>query len=117
MKYTTSYTSSNGQPSNGHETHEILNSALAAWAENLGSLLPRSGGDSTLQAWEDADLDNLDSEHDEPYASISWFEHCEGGFVSAAGAWAEEVSHLARYYEDENGESLTAERLVRHLSE
>lgn len=113
MKYTTSYTSSNGQPSNGHETHETLNAALAAWAANLGSLLHRSGGDSTLQAWEDADLD---SEHAEPAASISWLEHCEGGFVTASGDWSGQVADLARY-EEENGETLTANKLVHHLSE
>jgi hypothetical protein len=113
MKYTTCYTSSNGQPSNGHETHETLNAALAAWAADIRSLLHRSGGDSTLQAWEDADLD---SEHAEPMASISWIEHCEGGFASATGDWSDEVAYLARYTE-ENGETLTAEKVVRHLSE
>ena len=113
MKYTTSYTSSNGQPSNGHATHETLNAALSAWEENLGSLLYGSGGDSTLQAWEDADFD---SEHAQPAGSISWVEHCEGGFVTASGNWSDEVAHFARY-EEENGDTLAAAKLVRHLSE
>lgn len=113
MKYITTYSSSNGQPSNGHEIHESLNNALAAWEANIGSLLHRSGGDSTLEAWEEAELD---SEWPEPSASIQWLEHCEGGFVTASGFWQDEVAHLARY-EEENGETLTAEKLVRRLSE
>jgi hypothetical protein len=113
MKYTTSYTSSNGQPSNGHETHETLNAALAAWAANIGSLLHRSGGDSTLEAWEEAEIS---TENPEPIASISWIEHCEGGFVTASGEWFDEVIALARY-EEENSETLTASKVVRHLSE
>jgi len=113
MKYTTSYTSSSGQPSNGHQTHETLNAALATWERNLRALLHRSGGDSTLQAWEDGEFD---SRFDQPAASISWLEHCEGGFVTAYGDWSDEVIHLARY-EEENGDKLTAAQLVRHLSE
>lgn len=113
MKYTTSYTSSNGQPSNGHETHETLNAALSAWESNIGSLLSRSGGESTLQAWEDADLVRI---IEQPSGSISWLEHCEGGYVCASGDWADEVAHLSRY-EKENGDTLTAAKLVRHLSE
>ncbi len=113
MKYTTSYTSSSGQPSNGHETHESLNAALASWGSNIRALLHRSGGDSTLQAWEDADPD---SDHAEPAASISWREHCEGGFVTASGDWSDEVAQLARH-EEGNGETLTAEKLARYLSE
>ena len=113
MKYTTSYTSSNGQPSNGHETHENLNAALAAWKRNIRSLHHRSGGDSTLQAWEDVDFD---SSFDQPAGSISWLENCEGGYICADGIWDDEVGHLARY-EEENGETLTATKLVRRLSE
>jgi hypothetical protein len=113
MKYITTYFSSNGQPSNGHETHETLNAALAAWESNIGSLLHRSGGASTLQAWEDADLD---SEHANSAASLSWVENCEGGFATASGDWSDEVIALARR-EQENGETLTAAKIVRHLSE
>jgi hypothetical protein len=113
MKYTTNYTSSNGQPSNGHETHETLNAALAAWKANIGSLLHRSGGDSTLEVWGDL---AFQSDHAEPEASLSWLEHCEGGFVTARGDWGDEVAHIARY-EQENGETLTAEKVIRHLSE
>jgi len=113
MKYITSYTSSNGQPSNGHQTHDYLNAALAAWERNIGALLHRSGGDSTLQAFSD---DDIDSEHAEPAASISWLDHCEGGFVTASGDWFDQVAHFARY-EQENGDTLTAAKLVRHLSE
>jgi hypothetical protein len=109
MKYTTSYTSSSGQPSNGHETHESLNSALTAWESHIGSLLHRSGGDSTLEAWEDI-------ENDQPAGTVSWIEHCEGGFVTASGDWSGQVADLARY-EQENGETLTANKLVHHLSE
>ena len=113
MKYITTYSSSNGQPSNGHTIHESLNSALVAWEANIRSLIPRSGGDSTLEAWEEAELD---SECPEPAASISWLEHCEGGFVTASGFWQDGVANLARY-EEENGETLTAAKLVRHFSE
>lgn len=112
MKYTTSYTFSNGQPSNGHESHDSLAAALAAWQANIRALLHHFGGDSTLQMWEDA---AFDSEHAEPSGSISWVEHCEGGFVTASGDWADEVAHLARY-EEENGETLTAAKLIRHLT-
>jgi len=111
MKYTTSYTSSNGQFSNGFQIHETLNAALSAWEANIGSLIHRSGGDSTLHAWEDADSDTV-----EPIGSISWIEHCEGGFAYGEGIFSDEVSHLAKYKE-ENGEMLTAEKLVRYLSE
>lgn len=112
MNYTTSYSSSNGQPSNGHESHDTLAAALAAWRANIRSLLHRSGGDSTLQAWEDGEFL---SEHGEPAGSISWLEHSEGGFITAGGDWADEVAHLARY-EEENGDALTAAKLIRHLS-
>ena len=110
MKYITSYTSSNGQPSNGHESHDTLAAALAAWQVNIGALLHRSGGRSDLESWEEDA-----SEHAEPAGSISWLEHSEGGFITAAGDWADEVAHLARY-EEENGETLTAAKLIRHLS-
>lgn len=113
MKYTTSYTSSNGQPRNGHKIHENLNAALAAWAANIGGLIQCSGGDSTLKAWEDDDLDSVYAEAD---SSISWLEHFEGGFVIAGGTWLDEVAHLARHA-SENGATLTAEELVRRLSE
>ena len=113
MKFTTNYTSSNGQPSNGHETHENLNAALAAWKANIGSLLHRSGGDSTLQAWGDSAF-GLD--HAEPDASLSWVEHCEGGFVNAQGDWEEDIHDLATRAE-RDGETLTAEKVIRHLSE
>jgi hypothetical protein len=113
MKYTTSYTSSNGQPSNGHETHETLNAALAAWESNIRALLHCSGGDSTLQAWEDADLD---SEHAQPSGSVSWIEHCEGGYACGDGIFSDDLAHYARY-EQENGDELTAAKVVRHLSE
>lgn len=112
MKYTTSYTSSNGQPSNGHATHENLAAALSAWESNIGALLHRSGGSSDLEAWEDA---AFESEHARPGGGISWIEHCEGGFITADGDWADEVSHLARY-EEENGETLTAAKLISHLT-
>jgi len=111
MKYITYYTSSNGQPSNGYEIHDSLNAALASCERNIRALIHRSGGDSTLQAWED-----IDSDIGEPIGSISWLEHCEGGFVTASGYFLDEVSHLAKY-EEENGETLTAAKLVRHLSE
>jgi hypothetical protein len=113
MKYITTYSSSNGQPSNGHEIHETLNAALRAWESNISSLLYRSGGDSTLEVWEEAEIS---SEHPEPIASISWLEHCEGGFVTATGDWSDEIAHLARH-EQENGETLTAAKVVRRLSE
>lgn len=109
MKYTTCYTSANGQPSNGRESHESLNAALAAWEANLGALLHRSGGDSLLQAWED--------EGDEvPVGSISWREHCEGGFACADGIFAGDMQHYGRY-EQENGDELTAAKVVRHFSD
>lgn len=110
MNYTTSYSSSNGQPYNGRETHESLATALAAWQVNIGALLHRSGGRSILESWADSE-----SEHAEPAGSISWLEHSEGGFVTAGGDWADEVAHLARY-EEENGDALTAAKLIRHLS-
>ena len=110
MKYTTSYTSSNGQPSNGRETHDSLAAALAAWQNNIGALLHRSGGRSILESSADSE-----SEHDCPPGSISWLEHSEGGFITAGGDWADQVAHLARY-EEENGDALTAEKLIRHLS-
>jgi hypothetical protein len=113
MKYTTTYSSSNGQPTSGHEMHETLNAALRAWEANISSLLHRSGGDSTLEAWEEAEIS---SEHPEPIASISWIEHCEGGFATASGDWSDEVIALARH-EEENSETLTAAKVVRHLSE
>ena len=113
MKYTTNYTSSNGQPSNGHQTHETLNAALAAWEANLGALLNRSGGDSSLQAWSE---EAFEAEHAEPDASLSWLEHCEGGFVTASGDWQDEIQHLAALAE-EDGETLTVEKVIRHLSE
>jgi len=110
MKYVTSYHSANGQPANGEEFHETFDAALAAWESNIGSLLALSGGDSTLVAWA-----VFDADYAKPLGSISWCEHCEGGYVSADGIWADEVGHLARY-EEENGETLTAAKLVRHLS-
>jgi hypothetical protein len=113
MKYTTDYTSSNGQPSNGHETHDTLNAALAAWKDNIGSLLHRSGGNSTLEVWGDS---AFKSDHAEPEASLSWFEHCEGGFVTSSGDWSDEINYLAKL-EEEGGGTLTAEKAVRHLSE
>jgi hypothetical protein len=111
MKYTTTYTSSNGQPSNGFQIHETLNAALEAWVQNIRALIHRSGGDSTLEAWED-----IDSDSGEPIGSISWIEHSEGGFAVGEGIFSDEITHLARY-EEENGETLTAAKLVRHLSE
>ena len=110
MKYTTSYSSSNGQPANGHESHDTLAVALAAWQRNIRALLHRSGGRSILELWES----DIKSEHAEPVGSISWLEHCEGGFVTAFGDWADEVTHLARY-EEENGDALTAAKLIRHM--
>lgn len=109
MKYTTCYTSSNGQPSNGHESHDSLNAALSAWESNIGSLLYRSGGDSTLKAWEN-------ESYDEPVGSISWIEYCEGGYACADGIFGDDVAHHARY-EQENGKELTAEKVVRLFSE
>ena len=111
MNYTTSYSSSNGQPYNGRETHESLATALTAWQANIGAVLHRSGGRSILESWES----DTESEHAEPAGSISWLEHSEGGFVTAGGDWADEVAHLARY-EEENGDTLTAAKLIRHLS-
>lgn len=111
MNYTTSYSSSNGQPYNGRETPESLATALTAWQANIGAVLHRSGGRSILESWE-ADTE---SEHAEPAGSISWLEHSEGGFVTAGGNWADEVAHLSRY-EEENGDTLTAAKLIRHLS-
>ena len=111
MKYSTSYTSSNGQTANGYEIHETLNAALAAWERNIRALIHRSGGDSTLQAWED-----IDSDIGEPIGLISWLEHCEGGFIYGEGIFSDEITHYARY-EMENGETLTAAQLVWHLSE
>ena len=113
MKYTTSYTSSNGQPSNGHGTHETLNEALAAWKSNIGALILRSGGDSTLQAWSDSDFE---VDHAEPHAELFWIEHCEGGFINASGYWSDEICHLATVAE-ENGDEITVEKVIRHLSE
>ncbi len=113
MKYTTSYSSSNGQPTNNFEIHETLNAALAAWETNTNSLLYRSGGDSTLQAWED---DSFDDDNAISIATLSWIEYCEGGFVTASGDWLYEISLLARYAE-ENGEILTVPKVVRYLSE
>jgi hypothetical protein len=113
MKYTTNYTSSNGQPSNAHETHETLNAALAAWKANIGSLLHRSGGESTLEVWGDS---AFKQDHAEPQASLSWFEHCEGGFITANGYWAEGIQHLATLSES-YGDKLTVEKVIRHLSE
>lgn len=110
MNYTTSYSSSNGQPYNGRETHESLATALTAWQANIGALLHRSGGRSILESSADSE-----SEHAEPAGSISWLEHSEGGFVTAGGDWADEVAHLARY-EEENGDALTAAKLIRHLT-
>jgi hypothetical protein len=111
MKFITSYSSSNGQPYNGRETHDSLTTALTAWQANIGALLHRSGGRSILESW-DADSE---SEHAEPAGSISWLEHSEGGFITAGGHWADEVAHLARY-EEENGDTLTAGKLIRHLT-
>lgn len=121
MKYTTFFVSSNGQPPNGHETHSTLSAALTAWAANIGYLKTRSGGDSTLHAWEDP---GFDSEYAEPIGSIYWIETSQGGFVTAAGkaasvsgeSWYAEVSSLARYLAA-NGATLTAEVLVNHMSE
>lgn len=113
MKFTTHYTSSNGQPSNAHETHETLNAALAAWKANIRGLLNRSGGDSTLQAWSE---EAFEAENAEPSAILSWLEHCEGGFVTASGDWQDEIQHLATLAE-EDGETLTVEKVIRHLSE
>lgn len=111
MKYITSYSSSNGQPYNGRATHDSLATALTAWQANIGALLQRSGGRSILESW-DADSE---SESAEPAGSISWREHCEGGFITAGGEWADEVAHLARY-EEENGHALTAAKLIGHLT-
>lgn len=103
MIYTTSYTSSNGQPSNNERTHETLVEALEAWQSNMGALILCSGGKSTL-------VDNEDG------ATLLWVEHCEGGYVTATGlGWEDEVSHLARLAE-EDGEALTAERVARSLA-
>ena len=110
MKYITSYSSSNGQPYNGRAAHDSLATALTAWQSNIGALLHRSGGRSILESWH-----ANQSESAEPAASISWLEHSEGGFVTAGGDWADEVAHLARY-EEENGDALTAAKLIRHLS-
>ena len=111
ITYITSYSSSNGQPYNGHESHESLAAALAAWQNNIGALLHRSGGRSIL---EDLEADS-ESGHAEPTGSISWLEHSEGGFITAGGDWADEVAHLARY-EEANGDALTVAKLIRHLS-
>jgi hypothetical protein len=100
MKYTTCYTSSNGQPSNGHEEHDTLNAALIAWAANIRSVIPRSGGSSDLSS---------------ESGSVSWLEHCEGGFACADGEWSEEISALAQY-EQSNGNELTPALIVRRLS-
>jgi hypothetical protein len=100
--YTTHYSSSNGQPTNGHESHETLAAALAAWKADIGSLLHRYGGDATLT-------------EEATGSTISWIEHCEGGFITASGDFLDEVCHLARY-EEENGESLTPEKLIKHLT-
>ena len=111
MNYTTSYSSSNGQPYNGRESHATLATALTAWQRNIRALLHRSGGRSILESWES------DTESGKIIAagSISWLEHNEGGFITAGGDWADEVAHLARY-EEENGDALTAAKLIRHLS-
>lgn len=108
MIYTTDYTASSGQPTSSHEIHSDLNQALARWAYNTGSLLHRSGGDSRLQAWE-----SLDDES--PVGTLTWLEHCEGAYPCAEGIFAETVCHWARIAE-ENGDSLTTEDVVRHLS-
>jgi len=111
MKYSTSYTSSSGQPYNGRKTHDSLATALTAWQANIGALLHRSGGRSILESWH-ADSE---SEHAEPSGSISWLEHSEGGFITAGGEWADEVAHLARY-EEETGDIFTPAKLVKHLT-
>jgi len=103
MKYCTSHKSSNGQPSNGHETHETLNAALSAWEANIGSLIIGSGGSSDLTDEESGSI-------------ISWVEHVEGGFVTGSGDFQDEIESLS-IYEEEDGETLTAEKLVKHLSE
>lgn len=102
MNYATHYTSSNGQPTNGHESHETLASALAAWQADIGSLLSRSGGDAALT-------------EESTGSTISWIEHCEGGFITASGDFLDEVCHLARY-EEENGDTLTPAKLIKALA-
>ncbi len=100
MKYTTRYTSSNGQPSNGHEEHDTLNAALVAWAANIRSVIPRSGGSSDL--W---------GEH----GALFWLENCDGGFPWADGEWNAEICDLAQH-EQSNGNELTPALIVRRLS-
>ena len=83
------------------------------WKSNIKGLLHRSGGDSTLMAWEEG---ALEMEYSEPIGSISWVEHCEGGFITAFGIFEEQV-YLIAQFEEWNGETLTPTKLVSYLFE
>jgi hypothetical protein len=102
----TSYTSSNGQPSNAVTTHENLNDALTTWVANCGSVQYRSGGSSDLTD---------DNEPEDRPTQLGWLEHCEGGFVTASGYWLNDVSSLAQHAE-EDGEMLTAQTVADYLT-
>jgi hypothetical protein len=96
MEYTTCYTSHNGQPSNNHQTHNTMESALDSWLSNCGAVQTRGGGNSMLR--------------DSKGRELVWLEKTEEAYTTGLLALEYDMDTL------EVEDADTPEKVHKHIS-